>query len=53
MKIRKSKEEKNHDHDIIKNVKDNLTSEITDPFGSYTGNSKDPYDIPVQDADDL
>ena len=25
----------------------------TDPFGSYTGLVKDPYDIPVQDADDL
>jgi len=27
---------------------------ITDPFGSYTGVSNDPYDpYPVQDADDL
>ena len=25
----------------------------TDPFGSYTGLVKDPYDKPVQDADDL
>lgn len=25
----------------------------TDPFGSYTGNPKDPNEKPVQDADDL
>lgn len=25
----------------------------TDPFGSYTGVPDDPYDKPVQDADDL
>lgn len=25
----------------------------TDPFGSYTGRAEDPYEIPVQDADDL
>ena len=25
----------------------------TDPFGSYTGRSEDPYEVPVQDADDL
>ena len=25
----------------------------TDPNGSYTGRSADPYDKPVQDADDL
>ena len=25
----------------------------TDPFGSYTGVANDPYDKPVQDADDL
>ena len=24
-----------------------------DPFGSYTGLVKDPYEMPVQDADDL
>ena len=24
-----------------------------DPFGSYTGRGKDPYEKPVQDADDL
>ena len=26
---------------------------ITDPNGSYTGRPKDPYEKPVQDADDL
>ncbi len=25
----------------------------TDPMGSYTGRAKDPYEKPVQDADDL
>ena len=25
----------------------------TDPFGSYTGLTKDPEEKPVQDADDL
>lgn len=25
----------------------------TDPMGSYTGRTKDPYEKPVQDADDL
>ena len=24
-----------------------------DPIGSYTGRAEDPYEIPVQDADDL
>lgn len=26
---------------------------VTDPNGSYTGKGKDPYEKPVQDADDL
>jgi len=26
---------------------------VTDPFGMYTGNPEDPYEVPVQDADDL
>ena len=26
---------------------------LTDPFGSYTGRGEDPYEKPVQDADDL
>jgi hypothetical protein len=26
---------------------------VTDPEGSYTGRPKDPYEKPVQDADDL
>lgn len=26
---------------------------VTDPNGSYTGRPKDPYEKPIQDADDL
>lgn len=26
---------------------------VTDPNGSYTGRAKDPYEKPIQDADDL
>ncbi len=26
---------------------------VTDPNGSYTGRPKDPFEKPVQDADDL
>lgn len=26
---------------------------VVDPFGSYTGRSKDPLEKPIQDADDL
>ncbi len=26
---------------------------IVDPNGSYTGRPKDPYEKPIQDADDL
>lgn len=26
---------------------------VSDPFGSYTGLVKEPYEKPVQDADDL
>lgn len=26
---------------------------LTDPFGSYTGITDDPFEVPVQDADDL
>ena len=26
---------------------------VTDPNGSYTGRGKEPYEKPVQDADDL
>ena len=25
----------------------------TDPFGSYTGRAENPWETPVQDADDL
>ena len=38
----------------VKRMKEKKESIIvTDPFGSYTGLVKDPYDKPVQDADDL
>lgn len=30
-----------------------LDPTVTDPLGSYTGVPKDPYETPVQDADDL
>jgi len=33
--------------------KDRENEIITDPQGSYTGRAKDPYEKPVQDADDL
>ena len=26
---------------------------VVDPFGSYTGITNDPFEVPVQDADDL
>lgn len=26
---------------------------VTDPNGSYTGRPKDPFEKPIQDADDL
>lgn len=28
-------------------------SAATDPQGSYTGNPQEPYEVPVQDVDDL
>ena len=30
-----------------------MTSPETDPQGMYTGVPENPYDVPVQDADDL
>lgn len=34
--------------------KNEIIEEISvDPFGSYTGITADPFEIPVQDADDL
>ncbi|MCH5325385.1 MAG: hypothetical protein J1E39_09225 [Eubacterium sp.] len=30
-----------------------MRDDYTDPFGSYTGIADDPYEVPVQDADDL
>ena len=39
----------------MENKKENKTVEkiSVDPFGSYTGITADPFEIPVQDADDL
>ena len=34
-------------------VKEKIEPIVTDPFGSYTGRTKDPDDRPIQDADDL
>lgn len=31
----------------------NFYPPIADPMGSYTGIPEDPFEIPVQDADDL
>ena len=31
----------------------NVGISMTDPLGSYTGQPIDPFDQPVQDADDL
>ena len=39
---------KNKNNLVDKNFKSK-----TDPQGSYTGNFKNPYEEPVQDADDL
>lgn len=33
--------------------KDMQDTIVTDPFGSYTGRPTDPFEHPVQDADDL
>ena len=30
-----------------------FTDAKTDPMGSWTGQPLDPYEVPVQDADDL
>ncbi len=51
----KSKYEKN----VKKKIKEERGSESvkssidTDPLGMWTGVPDDPYDLPVQDADDL
>ena len=39
----------------MKNEKENKKEPPirTDPMGSYTGRTRDPYEKPVQDADDL
>ena len=49
------KKEKKHLSDIptVHNMIDEWGNRITDPLGSYTGVPTDPYDQPIQDADDL
>ena len=34
-------------------LRSNVFPPIADPMGSYTGIPKDPFETPVQDADDL
>lgn len=36
-----------------KRDKKSLFESKNDPLGSYTGKPSDPYEMPVQDADDL
>ena len=38
---------------VRKLLKDLPTPIVADPNGSYTGRPMDPYEKPVQDADDL
>lgn len=38
--------------ELVRSYTDETTNKI-DPFGSYTGKCEDPYEQPVQDADDL
>lgn len=40
-------------HQEVDGMKQKKKPIVTDPFGSYTGRGKDPYEKPVQDADDL
>ncbi len=52
------KKEKNKQKDRIRVEFSMKSSSIddrsdTDPYGSYPGVPDDPYDMPVQDADDL
>ncbi len=37
----------------LKAVKTSMSHPMTDPQGMYTGVPDDPYEVPVQDADDL
>lgn len=50
-----SKGEINKQQSISQKIDDmvSLTSYNFDPFGSYTGNPIDEFEVPVQDADDL
>ncbi len=53
--IAMSEKKRKKSHDPMEKAMD-LTiwqSAKTDPQGSYTGTPADPYEVPVQDADDL
>ncbi len=42
--------------DHVKEVVDAMVNEFsfkTDPQGSYTGRNENPFEVPVQDQDDL
>lgn len=49
------KQKNKNDNDKKKNPAQvvSMKSRKTDPFGSYTGNPKNPNETPTQDADDL
>ena len=49
------KQKNKNDNDKKKNTDPSgaMKSHKTDPFGSYTGNPKNPDETPTQDADDL
>lgn len=57
MEIRKKSEKnnKNTPYRVKKSAEMSTAKDRidTDPYGSYTGVPDDPFDVPVQDADDL
>ena len=53
-KMPKKKEKPDRDGPMAKAMDMTIwQSAKTDPQGSYTGTPADPYEVPVQDADDL
>ena len=52
MRIRKKKEFPKIPA-VWKKLQDSPVPIVTDPNGSYTGRPMDPYERPIQDADDL
>jgi len=45
--------EKKQEKQQLSDVGRIMHNSVTDPLGMYTGNPEDPYEVPVQDADDL